>query len=204
MRTLILDLGNVIACFDHRRACRQLAALSTSGVSEDDVYEGVFSSGLERAFDLGVVGTPAFLSALRTRFQLASSDDAIGRAWSDIFWPSAPMIEVVRRAHDAGVRLVLASNTNPLHFAQVRRQFAETIERFDALVLSYEVGVRKPDRVFFRHCLDEARAPADACVYVDDRPDFVEAAAQVGLRGIVCTPGAGVAWPEIMNRWSTA
>lgn len=202
MRTLILDLGNVIACFDHRRACRQLAALSSQEVSEDDVHAGVFGSGLERDFDCGAIDTAAFIARLRARFGLQGDDVAVARAWSDIFWPNEPMIEFVRRADASGVRLVLASNTNPLHVAQVQQQFGETLRRFAALVLSCDVGCRKPARAFFERCVAVAQAGLDDCLYVDDRADFVAAARALGVNGLVYEPGSAV--PDALLAWVSA
>ena len=88
----------------------------------------------------------------------------------------------------SGYRLVLASNTNELHAAWFAHQFAGELAHFDARVLSCGVGTRKPEAAFFRACLAAAEAPADACVFIDDKEEFVEAARALGLAATTYIP----------------
>ena len=53
---------------------------------------------------------------------------------------------------------------------------------FDAVVISCEVGLSKPDPRIFRLCLERLGLPAPDVLFVDDRADNVEGAAAVGLR----------------------
>lgn len=81
----------------------------------------------------------------------------------------------------AGGRTALLSNSGPEVMARVRADRAlET--RFDAVVISSEVGLTKPCAGIFRLCLERLGLPAGATLFVDDRADNVEGAARVGLR----------------------
>lgn len=189
MKALVLDFGNVIAFFDHRRACRQLAALSAGALTEDDVRRRVFESPLEPEVDRGRIGTPEFLRLLRDELQLDAPDDAIRTAWCDIFEPNVHLIRQLPRLRELASRLVLGSNTNDLHFQWIAREFARPLSLFHALVLSHEVGSRKPEAVFFERCAEAAGAALSECVFVDDKPEFVEAARGCTMRGVVYVPG---------------
>ncbi|HUF47361.1 MAG TPA: HAD family phosphatase [Vicinamibacterales bacterium] len=189
MRALLLDFGNVVGYFDHRRACRQLAELSRTAMTEDEVYRTVFESPLEPDVDRGLVSTAAFVALLREHLHLDAADDAIARAWCDIFEPNVDLIAQLPALKARAGRLVLASNTNELHFSWIRRQFADALGWFDACVVSYEAGVLKPDRAFFEHCARVAGQAPAACVFVDDKPAFVDAARHLGMAGVVYTPG---------------
>ncbi len=79
---------------------------------------------------------------------------------------------------------MLGSNTNVLHAPYFRRKFAATLDRFDAYVLSYEVGCLKPDRRFYEACAKAAGAPAGSCVFIDDMALNVAGARAAGLQGI--------------------
>ena len=59
-------------------------------------------------------------------------------------------------------------------------------DRFDAVVVSGDLGVGKPDASVFRHALSLLGAPADAAVMVGDNldRDIEGAAAPAGLRGV--------------------
>ena len=175
IRCVLVDFGNVIAFFDHWKACRQLAALSSDAIGADELYAAIFDTPVEADYDTGRVSTRQFLDALRSSVRSDATDAELGRAWSDIYTPNDAMAAPLERLKARGLRLVLASNTNELHHQWFSRVFADTLSVFDAQVLSYRVGSRKPDRTFFEACLAAAACPASSCLYVDDRADFVAA-----------------------------
>lgn len=80
----------------------------------------------------------------------------------------------------AGGRTAFLSNGGPEVMARVRADHPLDA-RFDAIVISCEVGLAKPDPRIFRLCLKRLGLPAGAALFVDDRADNVEAAARVGL-----------------------
>ena len=53
---------------------------------------------------------------------------------------------------------------------------------FDAFVSSCDVGMRKPDPGIFLMALGVAQAKAEDCIYFDDRPMVVAAAAILGIQ----------------------
>lgn len=55
---------------------------------------------------------------------------------------------------------------------------------FDAFVSSCDVGLRKPDPDIFRLALGVAQVKADDCIYIDDRPMVVAAAARLGIHAV--------------------
>ncbi len=189
MKSLVFDFGNVVAFFDHKRACRQLADLSSGYVNEDEVFEAVFRSTLERDFDCGYLTAVEFVEELRKLFRLTSSDNDIIAAWSDIFLGNDEVLSLLPRLQTGLIRLVLASNTNELHYRWVTQQFPEHLACFDASVLSFQVGSRKPERQFFQACVAASLVSPEECLFVDDRQDFVEAARSLGMRGMVYVPG---------------
>lgn len=189
-RCFIVDFGNVIAFFDHGKAARQLAALSRRPLGAQAVHTAVFQTRLEDDYDSGRVTTAAFIDRLRSDLDLHASDAEIARAWNDMYTPNTAMLDAIDQIDRRGARLVLGSNTNELHYQWIRPLFERTLDRFDEEVLSYRIGCRKPDMRFFHACV-RACSPVSVadCLYIDDRADFIEAAAGLGLRGIVYRPG---------------
>ncbi len=86
-------------------------------------------------------------------------------------------------------RLLLLSNTNELHAIQFRRQFADTLAHFDGLILSHEVGLRKPCAGIYMHCHKLADCEPSQCLFIDDLPANIDAARACGWQGIVYHPG---------------
>jgi epoxide hydrolase-like predicted phosphatase len=93
----------------------------------------------------------------------------------------AAMVAAIRRAREAGVRTVLVSNS-----WGGRDYPAEILDAtFDALVISGEVGLRKPDAEIYHFAADKAGVECAACVFVDDFKVNVDGANAVGMTGLL-------------------
>jgi putative hydrolase of the HAD superfamily len=91
--------------------------------------------------------------------------------------PDHAMREAVRHFHDAGVRTVLVSNS-------WRRSDYDMDDAFDAIVLSQQLGIRKPDRRIYETALERAELPASRCVFVDDLGANLKPARALGMTTI--------------------
>jgi putative hydrolase of the HAD superfamily len=182
---LIFDFGNVLAHFDYRRACERFGA--RVGLSGEAFLERVLAAGFSaivQRYERGGLSSAEFAEAVCALVGLDIPFEEFATGWSDIFWLNEPVARLVRRLKAGGFTLVLGSNTNDLHAAQFRQQFAEPLACFDSLVLSYEVGHIKPTAPFYHACAAAAgRAPAD-CIFIDDLAENVAGAVEAGLRGI--------------------
>ena len=103
--------------------------------------------------------------------------------WSSIFLPHTlipeAMLESLRRRY----RLLLLSNTNPIHFNMIRERYG-LLRHFDTFVLSHEVKAMKPAPAIYREAIARAGCAADECFYTDDIPQFVEAARKEGMHAV--------------------
>lgn len=182
---LIFDFGNVLAHFDYRRACECFG--SRLGISGDAFLErvrGLGFSDLVQRYERGALSSPEFGETVCGLVGLSIPYDEFVAGWSDIFWLNEPVAQLVARLKALDFTLVLGSNTNDLHAAQFRRQFAETLVHFDRLVLSYEVGHIKPTAAFYHACAAAVGRPPGECVFIDDLAENVAGADAAGLRGI--------------------
>jgi len=89
------------------------------------------------------------------------------------------MLDVVRAARSAGVRTGLLSNSWGLEY---ERDGWDTL--FDAVVISGEVGLRKPDPAIYALAAQRLELPPDEIVFVDDLSPNVRAAAAAGMVGV--------------------
>ncbi len=126
-----------------------------------------------------------FSAAMTALVGLEIDHETFAAAWVDIFWPNEPIAPVLSALKHQGYTLVLGSNTNDLHAAQFRAQFATTLAMFDRLILSYEIGHIKPSREFYHACAEAAGAHPGDCVFIDDLAENVEGARAAGLRGVI-------------------
>ena len=183
-KAVIFDFGNVLAFFDHHRATRQLALRSRW--TEQEIYQAIFNTELEDALESGRLSASAFLDHLREHCTVEGSDEVLGDLFGDIFSDNPEVCSIIPRLKPR-YRLVLGSNCTPLHAQRFVPQFAGTLSHFDGLVLSYEIGVRKPKRGFFEHCSRLAECAPAECLFIDDLPANVAGARACDWRGIVYT-----------------
>ena len=90
---------------------------------------------------------------------------------------------MLKNAHKQGIRLGAISNA----FISVQGIFTALQLQgvFEPLILSYQVGVAKPQPEIYHIALKEAKvSPQDAC-FVDDRPIFVEAALKEKMSAVL-------------------
>ena len=91
-----------------------------------------------------------------------------------------PMVELLRELRAAGVRTALLSNSWGVA-AYPSQLFPEL---FDAVVISAEVGMRKPEERIFRHAAELLGLAPEECVFVDDIEANVLAAQALGMTGV--------------------
>ena len=86
------------------------------------------------------------------------------------------MLEVIRTARRAGLRTALLSNSwgggYPRHLFP---------ELFDAVVISGEVGMRKPEERIFQYALELVGLEPGECVFIDDIEQNIAVAQSLGL-----------------------
>lgn len=91
------------------------------------------------------------------------------------------MIDAVRKAREAGLKTGLLSNSWG-NRDSYRFEHFDTL--FDAVVISGEVGLRKPDRDIYVLAARELDVPPEQCVFVDDIAANVRAAVGAGMVGV--------------------
>jgi putative hydrolase of the HAD superfamily len=188
IETIAFDFGQVIGFFDHGCTLGKLAQFTDMPAAE--MFAAIYDSELEDEFEAGRIAPEEFLGRFRTLCRLRDDcEDAFLRtAFGDIFWPNDEVCALVPRLRPR-YRLVLGSNTNPLHARQFVPQFRDVLRHFDGLVLSHEIGARKPQPAFFDHCRRLTGSRPERCVFIDDLPANVAGARACGWKGIVYTGG---------------
>jgi len=175
---ITFDLGNVLVRVDHLRFCRRLAALAN--LTPGEVFAQVFESSLEPGYDTGRITSREFHARVTAHFRVALDYARFRELWCDIFDPMDAMARVVARLAPR-FPLFLLSNTNSLHFAYIQERFGAILKPFQAFILSYQVGSRKPEAPIYQALIREVNRPPQEILFLDDRSDFVAGARDQGL-----------------------
>jgi epoxide hydrolase-like predicted phosphatase len=100
--------------------------------------------------------------------------------------PDPKMLAAVERARGAGVRTGLISNSWGTR--RYDRELLATL--FDGVVISGEVGIRKPSPEMYAMGADRIGLPPGQCVFVDDLPFNLPPAAELGMATVHHTSAA--------------
>jgi putative hydrolase of the HAD superfamily len=178
--TIIFDLGNVLLEVHEQRGVERLAARTGKTGAEIEAYLRSKPHATELA--LGKLTRRQFFRTVARDLALSGAYEDFAVIWSEIFEPIEPMISLAKNLKARVTRLIL-SNTNAIHMDYIFEHYP-WIHEFDAHVLSYEVGMLKPDTAIFQHALDKYRLTAARAVFIDDLSANVEGARRLGMCAI--------------------
>jgi epoxide hydrolase-like predicted phosphatase len=106
--------------------------------------------------------------------------------WSEAFRsayvPKPEMFSLVSSLHGKGHKTALLSNTE-LPAVEFFHELG--YDMFDVLVFSCEEGMMKPERRIYDLTLEKLDSQARQSVFIDDRPDYVQGAKEVGLNTVL-------------------
>ncbi len=129
-----------------------------------------------RLLETGEIEPAEFERRFGARLGVAEHDGLIERMFAAV-GPEERLVAAVRAAREEGVRTGLISNSWGTSIYD-----PDTLEGlFDAVVISGEVGLHKPQPEIYRLAAERLDVEPAECVFVDDLRENVRGAAQVGM-----------------------
>jgi epoxide hydrolase-like predicted phosphatase len=180
IRAVFFDLGGVILRTEYQAPRERLA--ERLNMNYEDLNKIVFESDTSRKASLGAMSADEHWAAVTRRLGRPASEthdirteffagDVLDRSLVDY-------IRSLRPRYKTGV----ISNAWPdLRTYLVENKFEDA---FDALIVSAELGVIKPDPKIYQIALEQLKVDPDEAVFVDDTFSNVEAARALGMHGI--------------------
>jgi putative hydrolase of the HAD superfamily len=182
--TLIFDFGGVLINLDLPLCISKLKSI---GATDVEKYLSNFGqSGFFLEWEKGKIGLEEFRRQLRAICSNNPSDEAIDTAWMAFLQDiPAEKIELLRKLRSR-YRILMLSNTNPLHIRQSARIAFEAHgttmnQLFDKCYLSYEIGLTKPDKAIFEYLLADAGLEPRECLFIDDGQKNIDTATAMGF-----------------------
>lgn len=176
----IFDLGGVVVDVESDRLVLQVSQLL--GRSFEDVQAVVYHPDLLLPLELGHIKPQVYYDGLQQRLSIPWTYEQFVSAWNGIFSENRDVVWIMQRLAKRH-KLVALSNTNVLHLQHIRATIP-ALAIFSEWIGSCDVGMRKPDPEFYQFALKRAGVRAQAAIYIDDRPELVEAGRRVGLTAI--------------------
>ncbi len=191
LKFIYFDLGNVLLNFSHPRMCRQMA--DVAGLTEEAVWQVLFTSGLELAYERGQIKTDEFYEQFCRETGTRPDFDRLRLAACDIFSVHVGTKRVLSQVLAAGYRLGLLSNTNEMHWNYFARgRFAMIPTAFEQVVLSFEVGAIKPEPAIYEAAVERAGVSPNEIFFTDDVVGHVDGARALGIDAVQFTTPAAL------------
>ncbi|MDX8431612.1 MAG: HAD family phosphatase [Candidatus Algichlamydia australiensis] len=179
--TIFFDLGNVVLEIFPEKMCANLGTLT--GLGQERIQQLFFKEKLLDLYESGKVTTNELcqhLSHLSNRnLEIAELKHHMSHENS---YPREELVSLLVELKKKDIELIALSNTNEIHF-HFNRDYFNFIHHFDELVLSYEVGVLKPDPKIYAHALKRASSSPEKCLFIDDLKENIEGAQRAGING---------------------
>lgn len=196
IKNIVFDLGGVIMTLDPAEALRRFKAL---GLSDAERYlDSCTQSGIFGNLEEGKITAEDFRSKLSSLTGHELTFDECKHAWLG-YRKDVPQrnLDLLKELRAKAYRLILLSNTNPFMMdwalsSEFDGKGSSLNNYFDALYLSYRLGIMKPAPDFFRQVLDNENILPEETLFVDDGPRNVEAAGKLGF--MTMCPDNGSDW----------
>jgi glucose-1-phosphatase len=192
-KNIIFDLGGVILNIDYNlteKAFRKLGA---------DNFKEMFSQAKqEMLFDKiekGLISSQDFITRIKTICKGAEKEDDIIAAWNAMLLDLPQERTELLKKLKSKYRTFLLSNTNEIHikayaeYLFTRYGFRNLESFFEKEYLSYQIGMRKPDKEIFEYVLKENNLNPSETLFIDDSPQHIEGAAVTGIHAVWLAPG---------------
>ncbi len=187
IEAIILDIGRVIVALDPARALPAFQGAAATGASEKlsggRIWAAIQLDPLWKGFQEGRVSPQEWYVNLTRRFGVRVSFEEFVAAWNSVILPKTLLPDRLFERLSRRCRLVLLSNTDPIHVAHMEANFS-FMRYFPARIYSCAVRATKPSPVIFRAALRAADAPASRVMFVDDVREYVLAGRRMGLDGV--------------------
>jgi putative hydrolase of the HAD superfamily len=182
IRLVVFDLGKVLLDFDYGIAARHLSLKSR--LNPGQIMELLLQTPLLVDYEIGQMSSAEFHVALVRKAGLRADFEEFARLFGDIFSPIQPMLGLLEQVRAAGLPTAVLSNTNELAIQFIRQHYP-FFAAFSHQILSYEHRAMKPDPRLYHAVEQSSGVRPDEILFVDDRPENVDAARQLGWHAFV-------------------
>lgn len=159
--------------------------------NDGDPVDGAYDEGPVHDFhllEMGKLGFDDYLVRLTRRAPEILGTELTPEVFVEFSAASAlrvqwPIVHEIRRLNELGVPLALLTN-NVKEFGDSWRASFPVDELFPLVIDSSVVGMRKPDPRIYELTCARAGAEPDASLFLDDNPDNVAAARELGIETV--------------------
>lgn len=178
--TVIFDLGGVYFSDGTRRAIDKIAA--GYGINRQAVAE--FLNGKAgTSYRTGRITVDQFWQQATALWKIQALPEMLSTIWCESYQPNRGTVRLVKQLRAADHQLLYLSDNTQERVAFLEDKYG-FLKNFDDGIFSHRARLRKPDPRIYERVLAKALNSAAACVYIDDKPEYLKPAKQLGMQVI--------------------
>lgn len=182
VRAVVFDLGGVLVDWDPRHLYRKLFPGDEAGM--EHFLATVCSDEWNAELDGGRPFAEAIAALQQSHPEHAERIAAYWDRWDEMCpGPVEGAPDLLHEVKAAGLPVYVLSNSSAETWPRVQHRF-DFFSAFDGIVISGQLGIRKPDPAIYLHLLETYALEPASTLFVDDSAQNVEAARAVGLQAL--------------------
>lgn len=156
------------------------------GISESEIRDAhQFERSIRLKLDINNITPEEYLETIRERFDFDYHWDEYVRRLRSHATIDTELLAFIDDYLLGKYRLSVLSNNSSLSIDDTIKRFL--FDRFPVQTYSHEVGMLKPNHNIYRYHLTILEANPDSCLFIDDKPDNVEAARNLNMKTLLFT-----------------
>lgn len=200
IKNIIFDFGGVIVTLDQSQAIKRFQQI---GLKDAEKYLDSYTQfGIFGDLESGKITTKEFIRELSLIVGRTLTEEECGFAWRG-YCGELPRrnLDALRTLSQQGYRLILMSNNNPFVMGWAQSKDFDgnghaIDDYFDALYISYQQGMMKPDPAFFKKLIESEGILPEETLLVDDGERNVAVASELSIRTFC--PENGADWTKVI------
>ena len=201
IKCIVFDLGGIVFEIDKNQAIRHFEEI---GFAQAKDYLDAFTQiGIFGDLESGKITAEQYRQELSVLIGHDVTLEQCRYAWTG-YMKHLPLhnLDAIEDLRRRGYRVSLLSNTNPFmmswaNSSDFSKYHLPVSHYFDAMYLSYECGVMKPDQRIFEMMIEGEGFDPSEMIFIDDSPHNVKAAATLGINTL--QPGNGEDWRPMLE-----
>jgi glucose-1-phosphatase len=196
IKNIIFDLGNVILDISYQATIDEFKKLGIENFQE--IFSKASQNSIADDIETGKISEEDFIAYLLPLCAPNTTHQQVIDAWNAIIL-SFPLrrLQILQQLQ-LHYNLFLLSNTNSIHEKYYNNLLNQTVGYstlavfFDKIYLSHRIGYRKPDAMAWKIILEQNNLKPEETLFLDDSPQHIEAANQLGIHTIHVTEEYGM------------
>ncbi len=182
--SVVFDLGGVLIDWNPHSLYRKLIP---DPERREHFLSEICSTEWRLPFDLGAPMADAIAALCDRHPDRRPLIEAYVVRWPEMLGGAIDgSVEILEDLRTKVPALYALSNWPAETFAHARARF-DFLEWFDGIVISGEVGLKKPDAGIYRHLLASYEIEPRTTLFIDDVPENLRAAEMLGFTGVLFT-----------------